>query len=155
MTGSKNQPAENEKITSNPAWSSDTKKSWYAWVIFGAAFFMVFVSLGFGSSTKGTFLTSVTGSLGLARSKYTIGDALRYVTTAVLSLFFGRTEKKIGIRMMALFGFIFMTLSFLINGFAPKITDAVNSVIPETNEGLRDLMRYLPFYLGGILLGAG
>ena len=155
MTGPKNQPAENEKTTSNPAWSSDTKKSWYAWVIFGAAFFMVFVSLGFGSSTKGTFLTSVTGSLGLARSKYTIGDALRYVTTAVLSLFFGRTEKKIGIRMMALFGFIFMTLSFLINGFAPKITDVVNSVIPETNEGLRDLMRYIPFYLGGILLGAG
>ena len=141
-------------MTENAA-SSGTKRSWYAWVIFGAAFLMVFVALGFGSSTKGTFLTSITGSLGLARSEFTIGDALRYMTTALLSLFFGRTVKKIGLRTMALCGFIFMTLSFLVNGFAPQITDAVNSLIPENHEGLRDFMRYVPFYLGGILLGAG
>ena len=144
-----------EERKSESTASGSPKRSWYAWVVFGAAFLMVFVSLGFGSSTKGTFLTSITGSLGLARSEFTIGDALWYITTAVMSLFFGRTAKKIGLRTMALIGFIFMTLSFLVNGFAPQITEAVNSLIPESNEGLHDFMRYVPFYLGGILLGAG
>ena len=135
--------------------ASEGKKSWYAWVVFGAAFFMIFVSYGFGSSTKGTFLTAVTGSLGLQRSIYTIGDTLRYLTTAVMSLFFGRVTKKIGLRAMALIGFIFMTLSFVVSGAAPQITGAFQSLIPESMEGLRDFMRYLPFYLSGMLLGAG
>ena len=154
MTDKAGRTEENRERAGQTA-QAGAKRSWYAWVVFGAAFLMVFVSLGFGSSTKGTFLTAVTGSLGLARSKYTIGDALRYITTAVMSLFFGRTAKKIGLRTMALLGFIFMTLSFVVNGFAPQITDAVNSLIPASNEGLRDLMRYMPFYLAGILLGAG
>ena len=155
MTGPEGKTAEKEEIASNPADGANAKKSWYAWVIFGTAFFMVFVSLGFGSSTKGAFLTSITGSLGLQRSIFTIGDALRYITTAVLSLFFGRTVKKLGLRTMALLGFIFMTLSFLVNGFAPRITAFLQSLIPEAQASLRDFMRYLPFYLGGILLGAG
>ena len=133
----------------------EQKRSWYAWVVFGAAFFMIFVSYGFGSSTKGTFLTAVTGSLGLARSTYTIGDTLRYLTTAGMSLFFGRVMKKIGLRTMALIGFILMTLSFVASASAPYLTNALCSLIPESMEGLRDFMRYLPFYLSGILLGAG
>ena len=141
--------------TEEPAQDKNGKRSWYAWVVFGAAFLAIFVSYGFGSSTKGTFLPAVTGSLGLARSAYTIGDTLRYLTTAVMSLFFGRVMKKIGLRTMALVGFILMTLSFVTSACAPYITNALCTLIPESMEGLRDFMRYLPFYLSGILLGAG
>ena len=116
---------------------------------------MIFTSLGFGSSTKGTFLGAITGSLGLARSKFTIGDSLRYITTAVMSIFFGRTVEKLGLRLMALLGFVFLVLSFVLQGFAPDVTAALSSLVPETAEGLRDFLRYLPFYAAGIFLGAG
>lgn len=128
---------------------------WYAWVIFGIAFLMVFVALGFGSSTKGTFLTSVTGSLGLARSRFTIADSLRYITTGILAVFLGRTVEKIGLRKMAGFGFLFLTLSFVSNAFSAETAGFLNDIFPEAPVFFKELFPYLPFYLGGIFLGAG
>ncbi len=109
-------------------------KKIYVWIIFSMSFFMIFTALGFGSSTKGTFLTAVTKSLGLERSLFTIADSLRYLTTTVMSLLLGKTVKKIGLRKMAGFGFTFLALSFTINSLG---TD------------------YWMFYIGGALLGAG
>ena len=76
------------------------KKSVYRWVVFAACFLMVFVSLGFGSSTKGTYLTAVTNQLGLERAKFTVNDSMRYLTTALLNFFFGALVKKLGARKM-------------------------------------------------------
>ena len=110
------------------------RKNRYAWVIFGICFLMVFVALGFGSSTKGTYLTAVTGSLGLKRGLFTIADSCRFLTTAVMSFFLGKFVKTIGLRRMAGLGFVFLTLSVLVNSFGTA---------------------YWHFYAGGILLGAG
>ena len=110
------------------------KKNRYVWVIFSVSFLMIFTALGYGSSTKGTFLTAVTGSLGLKRSLFTIADSIRYVTTSVMSFFLGRTVEKLGLRKMAGFGFGFLVLSFTLNSVA--------------ND-------YWMFYIGGALLGAG
>jgi len=110
------------------------KHNYYAIAIFGICFLMIFVGLGFGSSTKGTFLTAITNQLGLERSLFTVSDSIRYITTAVMSVFLGRTVEKLGLRKMALFGFLFLVCSFTVNSFA---TD------------------YWMFYIGGALLGAG
>lgn len=110
------------------------KQKYYVWVVFFISFLMIFTALGFGSSTKGTFLTAVTQSLGLERSLFTVADSLRYITVTVMSMFLGKTVKKLGLRKMAGFGFGFLALSFTVNSFA---TD------------------YWMFYIGGALLGAG
>ena len=127
-----------------------TAPKWYAWVIFAIAFLMVFVALGFGSSTKGTFLTAVTGSLGLMRSRFTIAESCRYISTGILSVFLGRTVEKIGLRKMAGFGFLFLFLAFVSNGFAVEIADAMRSIFPNASEGFKETLSYIPFYIGGL-----
>ena len=122
------------KITEAAVQTAKPKKQWYAWVIFAVCFLMIFVALGFGSSTKGTFLTAICGQLGLDRAKFTINDSMRFITTAIMALFLGKTVEKIGLRWMAGLGFLFLTLSFTIYSLA--------------ND-------YWQFYIGGALLGAG
>ena len=114
--------------------SASKKKTFYPWLIFGTCFLMIFVALGFGSSTKGTFLTAVCGQLGLDRAKFTVNDSLRFLTTGIMALFLGKTVEKIGLRRMAGLGFLFLTASFTVYSFAGS---------------------YAMFYLGGALLGAG
>lgn len=110
------------------------KQKIYPWLIFAICYLMVFVALGYGSSTKGTFLTAVTGQLGLKRGLFTIADSMRYIVYAILSFFMGSMIKKIGIRKMVIMGFAFLATSFIINSFA--------------ND-------YWQFYIGGAFLGAG
>lgn len=118
----------------NPDPNTAPKKNRYAWVIFGVCFLMIFIALGYGSSTKGTFLTAVTNSLGLERSLFTISDSIRFITTAILSVFLGRTVERLGLRRMAGLGFTMLVLSFSVNSLATT---------------------YWHFYVGGALLGAG
>lgn len=118
----------------NPDSTAAPKKNRYAWVIFGVCFLMIFIALGYGSSTKGTFLTAVTNSLGLERSLFTIADSIRFITTAILSVFLGRTVERLGLRRMAGLGFTMLVLSFAVNSLATT---------------------YWHFYVGGALLGAG
>ena len=115
--------------------SEKTKKGfYYGWVVFAVCFVMVMVALGFGSSTKGTYLTAITEDLGLKRGLFTINDSMRYITTSILSFFFGSIVLKLGPRKMAGFGFFFLVASF--------------SVYAAANT-------YWQFYIGGALLGAG
>lgn len=107
---------------------------YYGWVVFAVCFLMVFVSLGFGSSTKGTYLTAITESLNLKRGLFTINDSMRYITTAILSFFFGHIVMKIGPRKMVGAGFAFLITSFTIYSFSTT---------------------YWQFYIGGAFLGAG
>lgn len=114
--------------------TENKKRIHYAWVVFGACFFMIFIALGFGSSTKGTYLTAITDQLGLKRSLFTINDSLRYITTAVMNMIFGACVAKVGPRRMTSFGFLFLTISFTVYSFATQLWQ---------------------FYIGGVFLGAG
>ena len=109
-------------------------ESSYRWVIAGACFLMVFTALGFCSSPKGLYLSAVTEDLGIPRSLFSFNDSCRYITTALVNLFFGRLILKMGPRMMILCGFLSLTASCLLYSVSSSV--------------------YL-FYLGGCLLGLG
>lgn len=110
------------------------KGIYYGWIVFAVCFFMVFISLGFGSSTKSTYLKAICDDLGFERSLFSLNDSLRFITTSVLSFFFGSIVMKLGPRRMVSLGFIFLISSFTIYSFATQLWQ---------------------FYIGGALLGAG
>lgn len=110
------------------------KKFDYKWVILVLCFLMVFCALGFCSGSKSLYLNKITRYLGIERSLFSINDSIRYVTTAIISVFFGAIYGKLGARKMIALGFTCLVASCLIYAFAPSI-------------GV--------FYIGGFLLGAG
>lgn len=106
----------------------------YKWVVLVVCFFMVFVCLGFCSSTKSLYLGAITEYLKIPRSLFSINDTCRFVSSAIINLFFGTLIYKHGVRKMAAVGFLALIGTTLINAFATSI--------------------YL-FYVGGVLLGIG
>lgn len=110
------------------------KKFEYKWVIIAAAFAMVFTCLGFCSSNKSLYLNAITAVQGIERSLFSINDSCRYITTAVVNLFFGTLISKFGARKMIGAGFLCLIASTLIYAFADNI---------------------FVFYIGGCLLGMG
>lgn len=111
-----------------------TKRFHYAWVIFAVCFLMVFVTLGFNSSPKSLFLAAVTEDMGISRSAFSVSDSCRYLSTAIINLFFGSLIAKFGPRKLAAAGFVCLVLFNILNSFAQSVW---------------------MFYLGGILLGIG
>lgn len=103
------------------------------WVIAGC-FCMIFVCLGFCSSNKSIYLMAITEALGIKRSLFSINDSFRFVSTAVVNLFFGVLIQKFGAKKLVGAGFLSLIISTLIYAYA-------------TDVGL--------FYLGGCFLGVG
>ena len=106
----------------------------YKWVILVVCFLMVFVCLGFCSATKSLYLGAITEQLNIPRSLFSINDTCRFVSSAIINLFFGTLIYKHGIRKMTAVGFLALISSTLIYAFATSI--------------------YV-FYIGGVLLGIG
>jgi len=106
----------------------------YYAVIVGCCFLMIFTALGFGSSPRKLFMVAVPKALGLEYGPYSINDSFRYITTSVISLFFGALISRFGPRKLIAGGFAALTAAMLTYSFA---------------NGLPGV------YLGGILLGAG
>ena len=110
------------------------RKFEYKWVILASCFLMTFFALGFCSGNKGLYLSAITEALHIPRSLFSINDSFRYVSSALINLFFGTLLYKYGIRKMVAFGFISLAASMFLYSVASNI---------------------LMFYLGGILLGVG
>lgn len=110
------------------------KKFDYKWVIIAACFLMVFTCLGFCSSTKSLFIGPITENLGIERSIYSINDSLRFISSAIINLFFGVLVTKFGARKLIFAGFLCLISSMLCYALAPNV---------------------FILYLGGILLGIG
>ena len=110
------------------------KRFEYKWVILAACFLMTFFALGFCSGNKGLYLSAITEALSIPRSLFSINDSFRYVSSALINLFFGTLLYKYGIRKMVAFGFIALAGSMFIYSIANDI---------------------LMFYVGGTLLGVG
>lgn len=113
---------------------TENKHSAYKWVIAAVSFLMVATSLGFCSGNKSLYLKAITDALGIERRLFSIGDSFRYVTTAILNLFFGVQIAKLGPKKMVLSGFAALIVSCLLY--------AVGSSLPV-------------FYLAGVFLGVG
>lgn len=106
----------------------------YKWVILVVCFLMVFICLGFCSGTKSLYLGAITQYLNIPRSLFSINDTCRFVSSAIINLFFGTLMYKFGVKKMAAVGFLALTVSTLINAFATSI---------------------YWFYASGVLLGIG
>ena len=112
----------------------EKKESAYKWVIAAISFLMVATSLGFCSGNKSLYLKAITEALGIERRYFSISDTFRYLTTAVLNLFFGVQIAKMGPKKMILSGFAALIVSCLLYSFGTNVW---------------------VFYLAGIFLGVG
>ena len=106
----------------------------YKWVIVGLSFLMVMTGLGFCSSGKSLYLAAITKALGISRSAFSINDSCRYVTTAIINVFFGGLLLRFGQKKLICAGFLSLIASCLIYSCATNI---------------------FVFYIGGVLLGLG
>lgn len=112
----------------------EKKLNWSGILVVAACFCMGFVCLGFCSSNKSLYLGAITEALGIKRSLFSINDSFRYVSTAVVNLFFGTLIVKFGPRKLVGAGFLCLIASTLIYATATDIA---------------------VFYLGGTFLGIG
>ena len=110
------------------------EKPWYKWVVVVACFLMIFVCLGFGSSNKSMYLGAITKALGIKRSLFSLNDSFRFISTAIMNLFFGTLIAKFGPRKLIAAGFLCLTISTFIYSVASDV---------------------LLFYVGGCFLGMG
>ena len=106
----------------------------YRWIVVAACFLLSFTGLGFCSGTKGLYLVAITDATGIKRSLFSISDSCRYVTTAVVNLFFGFQLARYGAKKLIAAGFASLIAFTLIYAHA------------RTTWG---------FYLGGVFLGIG
>ena len=121
----------NEELQSSAAKS---RRFEYKWVIFAVCFLMVFICLGFCSSTKSLYLDVITKEMNIPRTQFAFNDSARFISSALVNLFFGTLIYKYGVRKLTAFGFIMLIASMLTYAFAPNV---------------------LVFCLGGALLGIG
>ena len=78
----------------------------YRWIIVAACALLAFTGLGFCSGTKSLYLVPITEATGLKRSLFSLSDSCRYITTAVVNLFFGLHLLKYGARKMIAAGYV-------------------------------------------------
>ena len=95
---------------------------------------MVLIVLGFCSSSKSIYIAPVCNALGISRSAFAINDCLRYISTAVVNIFFGTLIAKFGSKKLILAGFVSLIVSMLIYSQSTNV---------------------FGFCMGGMLLGVG
>ena len=110
------------------------EKPWYKWVVSAACFIMIFVGLGFCSSNKSMYLGAITEALDIKRSLFSLNDSFRFISTAIVNLFFGALVAKLGARKLVGVGFGCLAGSVAVYLFATQVWQ---------------------FYIGGCLLGIG
>ncbi len=106
----------------------------YKWIIAGACFLMVFTVLGFCSSSKSIYISAITEALGISRSTFSINDSCRFITTAIINLFFGTLISHFGEKKLITAGFISLIISSILYSVGTNV---------------------FVFYIGGIFLGIG
>ena len=97
-------------------------------------FLMVFVTLGFCSSNKSVYIGAITEATGISRGLFSFNDSCRYLSTAIVNIFFGALIEKFGAKKLVLCGFLSLICSSLLYSIADNIA---------------------LFYLGGVFLGIG
>jgi len=106
----------------------------YKWIIAAASFLMVFTVLGFCSSSNSVYIAAITEALSISRSTYAISSSCRYITTAVVNIFFGTLIYRFGERKLIAAGFISLIISCILCSVATNV---------------------FVFYAGGMFLGLG
>ena len=124
---------EKSKIENDLEKKSASEKN-YTWVIVSLCFLMVMTCLGLCSSSKSLYLGPITSALGVSRSVFSVSSSIRYITTAIVNVFFGFLVAKFGTKKLIVAGISCLILSSLCYSFGDNVWW---------------------FYLGGCLLGIG
>lgn len=129
----------------------------YKWIILAVCFMMVFVCLGFCSSTKSLYHNVISNALNIERTLLSFGDSARFIASAVINLFFGTLLYKYGVRKMTAFGFVTLIVSTLIYAFAVEIATALLPLVQGIwgAEVTTKPIILTIFYIAGALLGVG
>ena len=106
----------------------------YTWVIITISFLMVATSLGLCSSGRNLYLTAITDALNIPRGAFSITNTIRFFTTTIINLFFGKLVYRFGTKKLICAGFIGLICFALINSFATNL---------------------FTFYIGSIFIGIG
>ena len=97
------------------------KKINYMWVMVFVCYMLGFFCLGYCSGNKGLYLAAVTEALGIKRSLFSLGDSIRYLSTAGVNLFFGSLLHKMGVRKMVAMGILCLVVQSVISAVATGI----------------------------------
>ena len=97
------------------------KKLDYKWVIIVLCFLMVLISLGFANSTKSLFPDEIAKALGTERSLVSVGESLRYISTAIVNIFFGAMIVKFGPKKLILAGFACLISAMILYSVAENL----------------------------------
>jgi MFS family permease len=106
----------------------------YSWVIIGICFLMVFACLGLCSSGRTYYLTAITDALDIPRGLFSLNNTVRFITTTILNLFFGKLIMRFGAKKLISAGLVSLIIFAVINATADKLYQ---------------------FYIGGFFLGVG
>lgn len=93
----------------------------YKWIVISLCFIMIMICLGFCSSSKGLYLSPITEALGIKRSAFSIGDSIRYISSAVINIFFGVLVSKYGTKKLICAGIGALIIYCLIYSFAASL----------------------------------
>jgi MFS family permease len=86
-----------------------------------ACFIMVFACLGFCSSNKSLYLNAITEALNIKRSLFSLSDSCRFISVAIINLFFGTLIHKFGAKKLIGAGFLSLIISTLIFAYAEDV----------------------------------
>ena len=112
----------------------DSPRFSYRWIMVGLCFLMVFITLGFCSSNSSLYTYAVTETLGISRSAYSLVNTFRFITNAIVNLFFGSLLLRFGQKKLVCAGVLCLIAAIFTYSVASNV---------------------FVFYLGGCFLGIG
>ena len=98
----------------------NNKKFEYKWLIAAICTLMVFACLGFCNSAKSLYIGPVSEALNIKRAVFSLSDTIRYLSTALINLFFGKLISKFGTKKMIAVGFVTVIAASVIFAVAPN-----------------------------------
>lgn len=108
------------------------QRAYQKWIIVVLSALMVSLVLGYCNAPRSLYVQPVTQALGITRSVYAITDSCRFVSTAIVNLFFGALVARFGPRKLIAAGFVCAVSALLLFSVANNVW---------------------VFYVGGVLLG--
>lgn len=97
------------------------KNKKYTGVVISLCALMIFVCLGFCSSNRSLYLAPITEALGIKRSAFAFTDSCRFISTAVINLFFGVLISRFGARKLIGAGFASLIVSMLFYAYSNRV----------------------------------
>ena len=97
-----------------------SKKLDYTWVIVGLCLLIMITGTGFVGN-RSMYISAICDALDIKRSVFSIGDSIRFLTTAVINLFFGALVAKLGTKKLICAGFISYICSMTLYSLADRV----------------------------------